>query len=90
MRFFRLGVELEGANIEIDLIIRVRCGAVDRAREARVLEALGEPRPEQPRQRLRPARARERGERERRFANKNVCAVEIGRRGRLADADLRS
>ena len=36
MGLFRLGVELEGANIEIDLVIRVRGGAVDRVSQPRI------------------------------------------------------
>ena len=89
MDFFRLGVELEGADVEIDLVIRIRRRAVDPTREPRVLKTLGEPRAEQRRQRLRPVRASERGERLR-FADQDVIAVEIGRRGRLADTELRA
>ena len=89
MDFLRLRVELEGADVEIDFVIRSRRRAVDPTGEPRVLETLGQPRAKQRRQRLRPASAGERGQRLR-FAYEDVIAVEIGRRGRLADTKLRS
>ena len=89
MDFLRLGVELEGADVEIDLVIRIRRRAIDPAGEPRVLETLRQPRAEERRQRFRPAGARKGGQRVR-IAHEDVIAVEIGRRGRLADPDLRS
>ena len=89
MDFLRLGVELEGADVEIDFVIRIRRRAVDPTGEPRVLETLGQPRAKQRRQRLRPASAGKRGQRLR-FAHEDVIAVEIGRRGRLADTKLRA
>ena len=89
MDFFRLGVELEGADVEIDLVIRIRRRAVDPTSEPGVLKTLRQPRAEKRRQRLRPVRASERGERLQ-FADQDVIAVEIGRRGRLADPELRA
>ena len=89
MDFFRLGVEFEGADVEIDLVIRIRRRTVDPTREPGVLKALREPRAEKRRQRLRPLRPSEGGERLR-FADQDVIAVEIGRRGRLADPELRA
>src|ERR1700691_5941885 len=63
MDFFRLGVELEGADVEIDLVVRSRRRAVDPAGEARVLETLRQPRAEERRQRFRPAGALKDGQR---------------------------
>jgi hypothetical protein len=40
MNFFCLGVELEGADVEIDFVIRIRGRAVDPTGEPRVLETL--------------------------------------------------
>ena len=54
MDFFRLGVELEGADVEIDLVIRIRRRAVDPTRKPGVLKTLRQPRAEKRRQRLRP------------------------------------
>ena len=89
MDFLRLDVELEGADVEIDFVIRIRRRAVDPTREPGVLETLRQPRAEKRGQRLRPLSASERGQRLR-FADQDMIAVEIGRRGRLADPELRA
>ena len=88
MNLFRLGVELKGADVEIDLVIRIRRRAVDPASEPGVLKTLRQPRAEKRGQRLRPLSASERGKRLR-FADQDMVAVEVGRRGRLADPKLR-
>ena len=89
MDFLRLRVELEGADVEIDLVSRSRRRAVDPTGEPRVLETLGQARTEKRRQRLRPGGSSKSSERLR-FADQNVIAVEIGGRGRLADTKLRA
>ena len=89
MDFLRLGVELEGADVEIDFVVRVRRRAVDPAGQPGVLEALREPSPEQRGQRF-GQRAPESVASVSEFAHENAIAVEVGRRGRLSDADLRS
>src|SRR5271154_5632441 len=88
MDFLGLGVELEGANVEIDFVISVRRRAVDPAGEPRILETLRQPRAEERRKRLRPAGALKNGQRVR-IAHEDAIAVEIGRCGRLADPYLR-
>ena len=47
MDFFGLSIEFEGADVEINLVIRIRSRAVDPASESRVLEALRQPRAEE-------------------------------------------
>src|ERR1700744_699753 len=89
MNFLRLDVELEGADVEIDFVIRIRRGPIDPARESGVLETLRQPRAKKRRKRLRPLSAGKRGERLR-FADQNVIAVEVGRGRRLADPELRA
>ena len=54
MNLFRLGVELESADVEIDLVIRIRRRTVDPASEPGVLKTLRQPRAEKRRQGLRP------------------------------------
>src|SRR6202021_570892 len=88
MDFLCLDVELEGADVEIDFIICICRRTIDPTREPGVLKTLREPWAENARQRLRPLSASEGGERLR-FADQNVIAVEVGRRGRLADPELR-
>jgi hypothetical protein len=87
--FLRLRIELEGADVEVDLVTRSRGRAVDPTGEPGVLETLGQAGAEKRRQRLRPGGPGERGE-GLRFADQNVITVQVGCRGRLADAELRT
>ena len=87
MDFLRLRIELEGADVEVDLVTRSRGRAVDPTGEPGVLETLGQAGAEKRRQRLRPGGPGERGE-GLRFAYEDVIAVKIGRRVRLADTEL--
>ena len=82
----RLGVQFEGADVEVELVVGGRGAAIHRTGEPGVLERLDEPSAKQRRELLRPPSAGQQRKSDA-VAHQNALAVEIEGRHRLGDAE---